>query len=174
MAGVLLATSITVFAQAVDLFNDDSKLPSWSKDAIYQLKNEGLVNGYGDGYFRPNQNITRAEVAVMINNLYEYNIQNIEDLIYTIDRYDVPKEYKVPIVMARLGLKKIDQATANHYMSDETVDYELKDGEDQFDVYFSQVDDGYGEYIVHYVADGYSYADNPNGVDAWFGPFSNL
>lgn len=48
-----------------------SDVPSdaWYADTIRQAVRYGLINGYGDGTFRPNQPITRAETVVMINRL---------------------------------------------------------------------------------------------------------
>lgn len=42
---------------------------AWYADTIQQAVRYGLINGYGDGTFRPNQPITRAETVVMINRL---------------------------------------------------------------------------------------------------------
>jgi N-acetylmuramoyl-L-alanine amidase len=39
---------------------------------INLLKGLGVINGYEDGTFRPNDSITRAEVAVMLGRLYRH------------------------------------------------------------------------------------------------------
>ncbi|TXK84720.1 N-acetylmuramoyl-L-alanine amidase [Paenibacillus sp. N3.4] len=39
----------------------------WSAKAIYSLKNKGIIDGITDTEFKPNQFITRAEIAVMLN-----------------------------------------------------------------------------------------------------------
>jgi len=41
----------------------------WAQDAINIAAMRGWVGGYGDGTFRPNQPITRAEVAALINRM---------------------------------------------------------------------------------------------------------
>ncbi|MEK4235841.1 Ig-like domain-containing protein [Paenibacillus sp. FSL H7-0714] len=41
----------------------------WAKNAIDGAKATGIINGYLDGTFRPNQTLTRAEAVVMINRL---------------------------------------------------------------------------------------------------------
>lgn len=41
---------------------------SWYKDSILELKESGVVNGYGDGRFWPEDNVTRAEILAMIFN----------------------------------------------------------------------------------------------------------
>jgi len=47
-------------------FTDKDAIPAYAKSYIAQLSDLGLLNGYTDGSFRPNQNITRAELAVII------------------------------------------------------------------------------------------------------------
>ncbi|WLR49058.1 S-layer homology domain-containing protein [Halobacillus litoralis] len=55
---------------AADSFPDLDKV-SWAKDEILYLNEEGIVYGFPDGTFGPMENVTRAEVAVMlIRDLY--------------------------------------------------------------------------------------------------------
>ena len=42
---------------------------SWARDSINLAADHGLVNGFPDGTFRPDQRITRAEVIVMVNRI---------------------------------------------------------------------------------------------------------
>ncbi|WP_164845583.1 InlB B-repeat-containing protein [Anaerosphaera multitolerans] len=44
---------------------------NWAEDAINKLASHGLINGYEDGSFKPNQLITRAEAATLINSILE-------------------------------------------------------------------------------------------------------
>jgi hypothetical protein len=48
--------------------NDVSK--HWSKDYVYYLQRNGLIKGYPDGTFRPDQLVTRAEFTHMLINVY--------------------------------------------------------------------------------------------------------
>ena len=48
-----------------DLFSDIAG--HWAADYINQAANAGIVDGYPDGTFRPQQNITRAEAMTMVN-----------------------------------------------------------------------------------------------------------
>ncbi len=41
----------------------------WAEDSIVSLHSAGLVNGFPDGTFKPNQTITRAEVAAIVSKL---------------------------------------------------------------------------------------------------------
>lgn len=43
----------------------------WAQTAIEQLKATGIISGYADGTFRPEQTLKRAEVVVMINRLLD-------------------------------------------------------------------------------------------------------
>ncbi len=37
----------------------------WAEDTIDEMADKGILNGYPDGTFRPNENMTRAQVAVV-------------------------------------------------------------------------------------------------------------
>lgn len=41
----------------------------WAADAIATLKASGIINGYVDGMFKPNQTITRAEIVAMLSKV---------------------------------------------------------------------------------------------------------
>lgn len=47
-------------------FKDAASFPAWSADAIAQIKALGLIQGYEDGTFRPNREITRAELLTLL------------------------------------------------------------------------------------------------------------
>lgn len=42
----------------------------WAETFICWLSNNGIAGGYPDGDYKPGNNVTRAEVAVMLNKLY--------------------------------------------------------------------------------------------------------
>ena len=43
----------------------------WAQDAINKAANEGIISGYTDGTFRPDNNITRAEAISIINRVLD-------------------------------------------------------------------------------------------------------
>ncbi len=45
----------------------------WAGKEIIELVDKGIINGYSDGTFKPNKNITRAETVKIISNLLKYN-----------------------------------------------------------------------------------------------------
>lgn len=53
----------------------------WAYNAIERLKENGIVHGYTDGMFRPNDMISRAEVAVMIDNNNQVLMDQVNTLI---------------------------------------------------------------------------------------------
>lgn len=44
----------------------------WSINAIVRMTNYGVISGYPDGLFYPKKNITRAQMAALVNNAMEY------------------------------------------------------------------------------------------------------
>ncbi|RVU54009.1 S-layer homology domain-containing protein [Anaerosphaera multitolerans] len=44
---------------------------NWAEDSIKKLASHGLINGYEDGSFKPDQLITRAEAATLVNSVLE-------------------------------------------------------------------------------------------------------
>lgn len=46
-------------------FTDEAKIGGWAKQDIANAVEAGIVSGYADGSFRPNERITRAEIAAM-------------------------------------------------------------------------------------------------------------
>lgn len=43
----------------------------WAESSIQKVKNEGLMSGYPDGSFKPDQKVTRAELATVLVKLIE-------------------------------------------------------------------------------------------------------
>jgi len=44
----------------------------WAEDVIRKWVSQGLAEGYGDGRFGPNDNITRAEFVTLLNRIFGY------------------------------------------------------------------------------------------------------
>ncbi|PIQ77679.1 hypothetical protein COV82_03295 [Candidatus Peregrinibacteria bacterium CG11_big_fil_rev_8_21_14_0_20_46_8] len=65
LAGALLTFALTTSAQYLNYFSD---VPAgeWYSDATEFLKQYGIVNGYADGTFGPNNNLKRSEMSVML------------------------------------------------------------------------------------------------------------
>ncbi len=63
-AAVVVGTSATTFA-AINPFSDVPK-GHWAYDSVAKLAAAGVVEGYGDGTYRGDRNITRYEMAQMV------------------------------------------------------------------------------------------------------------
>ena len=53
-------------------FSDDGNIADYAKTAVYAMKQIGVISGYTDGSFCPRNTATRAEVATIFMNLYNY------------------------------------------------------------------------------------------------------
>lgn len=53
-------------------FSDSHLIPEWAKEGVGKVVSSGIITGYPDNTIRPQNNITRAEVAVVFSRLYEY------------------------------------------------------------------------------------------------------
>ena len=64
---LVVGAASTTFAAA----NPFSDVPAdhWAYDAVAQLAQDGVINGYGDGSFRADDEINRAEVVTIVNRL---------------------------------------------------------------------------------------------------------
>jgi len=50
-------------------FTDAAKIPSYAQFYIRTMAAQGIISGYADGSFRPNNNITRGQMAKILYNL---------------------------------------------------------------------------------------------------------
>jgi hypothetical protein len=60
-------------AQAVTKFLDDHDIAWWSRGFIYVALQEGIVSGYPDNTYRPENESSRAEACAMIERLLSIN-----------------------------------------------------------------------------------------------------
>ncbi|WP_171646101.1 S-layer homology domain-containing protein [Paenibacillus phytorum] len=65
----LLMNDASPVAEKSEKFIDESTISSWGINAVHVLSSKGIVNGYEDGTYRPNQSITRAEAVVTIDRV---------------------------------------------------------------------------------------------------------
>lgn len=89
-----------------DLFSDISG--SWARGAINQAAVLGIINGFPDGTFRPDRNITRAEAVAMINRTLDRRPHQdylLDDMITWPDNADTSVWYYADV----------QEATNSHY-----------------------------------------------------------
>ena len=67
---LLFLVLMIIFSASISFADTDNH---WANEEIRFLKEKGVVSGYPDGSFRPDQNITRAEFIKTINYLVGYS-----------------------------------------------------------------------------------------------------
>jgi D-alanyl-D-alanine carboxypeptidase len=74
----------------------------WQKEAVYWAVDKGIVHGYEDGTFRPNQKITEAEFALMIAKSVSSNdlsmANPLGDAQWAQPAYDELSQYGLPLL----------------------------------------------------------------------------
>lgn len=53
-------------------FTDSDRIPSWAAEAVSAVCHAGIIKGFPEGTFLPQNNLTRAEAAVIIEKILEY------------------------------------------------------------------------------------------------------
>ncbi|MDL4838893.1 S-layer homology domain-containing protein [Aquibacillus rhizosphaerae] len=114
-------------------FSDSSN--SWANHYIEGLVNNGVTNGYSDGTFRPNNNITRVEFSLMLaramNTTFRVkpNFKASEFVTAVIELTNIErKKYGLPALQAYPELNKVANAKAidmneNNYFSHTSPTY---------------------------------------------------
>jgi S-layer homology domain len=82
------APTTTASAEPVDTGFLDVSPTFWAAPFIVALSQQGILAGFEDGTFRPNAVITRAEVAVMLQEAFDQP-ENLQPLPFS----DVPTDY---------------------------------------------------------------------------------
>ena len=77
IAAMLLSIVPTVFAAEFSDFNSSH----WAYEYVTALVNDGTINGYADGTFRPEGTVTRAEFVKMIGNGPEIRKEAFDDVV---------------------------------------------------------------------------------------------
>ena len=53
-------------------FADAQRIPAWAVEGVSAVCQSGIMRGFPDNTFRPQNNLTRAEAAVIVENILEY------------------------------------------------------------------------------------------------------
>ena len=73
---IILTLGTSVFAAENTRVFTDLDSSHWAYSAVNQMVKDGVVNGYEDGTFRPDQEITRAEFAKMFSVALDINYED--------------------------------------------------------------------------------------------------
>ena len=88
-------------------FNDIAD--HWAKDEIAVAANDGWVNGYEDGSFRPQNKITRAETMSLVNRVLNRKPETAEDLLENMAKWTDNADTNAWYYLA------VQEATNSHY-----------------------------------------------------------
>ncbi|GMK45783.1 hypothetical protein PghCCS26_29110 [Paenibacillus glycanilyticus] len=80
-------------------FSDLSSIPAWAKPFIEQAAAAGIISGYADDSFRPAQEISRTEIAVMVVKALGLPLESAASLAYA-DANSVPEYAKAAVATA--------------------------------------------------------------------------
>ncbi|BBI34914.1 S-layer homology domain-containing protein [Cohnella abietis] len=71
------------------IFTDTAKIGAWAQKAVAQAVQAGIIKGYNDGSFRPDAQITRAEMALIVAKALGQSIKAIASTSFADDK-DIP------------------------------------------------------------------------------------
>ncbi|MEK0317911.1 S-layer homology domain-containing protein [Cohnella sp. 56] len=101
-------------------FADASGIPAWARDSVAHAVAAGFISGYADGTFRPNRELTRLEMVVLIVRASGIPVPAAPKLGIA-DAKDVPA-WAAPYVAAALDAKLIAGVGGNRFAPNEIAD----------------------------------------------------
>jgi hypothetical protein len=114
------AEFVTMLARALKLpdsgagaFKDMGEIPAWARTYAAQAASAGIVSGYADGTFRPEQKLTRSELTVMIVRSLGIAVDTQAKLNFA-DASEVPV-WAVPYIAAALDNSLISGVGQNRF-----------------------------------------------------------
>ena len=72
---------------------EDTPLDAWYVSYIERAKEIGLIHGYPDGTFKPDQPIIKVEAIKILMNAFEFDLENIEERTDSFRDIDVQQWY---------------------------------------------------------------------------------
>ncbi|MCU6795443.1 S-layer homology domain-containing protein [Paenibacillus sp. WQ 127069] len=88
---VLLGRALKLEGKKAELaFSDRTQIPEWSRSYLEQAVGAGIIGSYEDNTFRPNRNIVRSEIAVMIVRALGLQRDTSQKLSFA-DEGDIPQ-----------------------------------------------------------------------------------
>jgi|GEM_PF-2410373 len=134
----LVFTSLS-FASTVANSNTRSKFKDvstahWAYNVIVEAHNKGIVTGYKDGTFKPNQSVSEAEFLSMLFRSYQ-EVKPIPGETWHKPIYDLALELNYPVdlkpkaIINRLRVAEIMTGVAGfHYTGDQAIQFMLGNG----------------------------------------------
>ncbi|MBP1996042.1 DUF4838 domain-containing protein [Paenibacillus eucommiae] len=114
---VMLVNALKIDVEAEPVhFTDKDAIGDWAESAIAQAAHVGLIHGYEDGSFRPNDPINRAQMAVIIANALGNEVAAPNAASGFADEKDIPAWAKGAVnTVNQLGI--IQGRSGNQFVS---------------------------------------------------------
>lgn len=128
---VILGSATLSVGAATGTFKD-VKAGAWYESAVLWAQEKGIVSGYPDGTFKPNSNVTRAEVTGVVQNLAKEGYIDADIPLKAVDGYGKPtvtyEKFKA-IQLGRMTLKDVEGLFGQQLKYDRTnYAYYIDDG----------------------------------------------
>ncbi len=156
-------------------FADQNKFADWNTVAIEHLQEEGIIKGYGDGEFKPNNNVTRAEMAVMMDRMYDRLVGKMGKITMSYDELNKVEftnsyDHVTAKVALAMGMAHVRETSQPDLKKDECTKLTGKNLPANYEVYSC------GEMFPNYYAHEYGETGVPESgetttLNSWFGPF---
>ncbi|WP_155988525.1 S-layer homology domain-containing protein [Paenibacillus massiliensis] len=145
IAASLFAAIIPQNAQAATEFKD-IKIGSWYQGTVEWGMSKGIIDGYSDGTFKPNQEVSEAEFLAMMLRAFEPNITSLEGEHWAEAYYKRANELNYPVKDQTRNKAILRKQVAELISSTEGVNFG-------------------GDNAIHYLlAFGLAEGENPNDV----------
>ena len=96
----------------IDSFKDADEVASWARESVELMRVSGIITGVGNGYFKPQDNASRAEIATVITRLLpvikggrvENGTSEEAPMAYTVylpENYDESNKYPLLVYLSK-------------------------------------------------------------------------
>ena len=89
MIAGFLSLGLFLVSSVLAVPTDISKAPQWSQEAIQKVEDAKIMSGFGDGSFRPNEFLNRAEAVTILTRLKKVDLSTAK----SVNKFsDVPQD----------------------------------------------------------------------------------
>lgn len=185
IGGVSLTLGSLALADSpLPAFIDVDQFANWYKAEVQTLQAKGIIQGYdegnGDYSFRPNNNLTRAEMAVMLDRMermLEANFSstmNARNYVTGDQLYGVLNNLSAlddpafggmgaNILLARFGVNPTPQNIINNFSDEFALMGTYNYNGETYELFYHDAGGG-GAFYVH---------RTDNNEDSWYGPYED-
>ncbi len=160
--GFMVASLPLALAASNTLPFKDVEASHWAYGAIFNLYDKGFIKGYSDQTFRPNNNVTRAELSVILDRMNQYNEKSF------IRKTDTTTHNLTPLTLDPLKLALQYPST---WGIAKMVTYPSYEGSGKgFRFHFSGLPDNSSEIPLTLTYFGIDYSAEGEGIEEMFAP----